>query len=324
MFCSKCGNQVPLDSQFCNKCGEKVVKDNNQNIESQINNGSNKQVNNAVINNMHANTSGYNQISNKKNNNKNIIIIIACIIGVILITIIGYNVFNQIRLHIIDNKIQEEAEKLGDIDDFDTDKTTNNSSNQKRTYEVGDAIKLVDGSSWHVIRQETNGQIVLLSDVLVKDSSPYGSDASEASQRYANSIVKQYIEETYLPLLKQSLLNNNGDISNLSARLITADEYLKLTGDNFSDDYMYSMLNFSRTEEQEKNRKWLSLTTSFWTASNIREYTNSDWYSSYSIFVTNSATSLHADYAAKNNAQSFIGSVYGIRPVIETSIKNIQ
>lgn len=316
MFCSKCGNQVPLGSEYCNKCGNKIIRE-----DTKINNNIDQ------IPGRQTNSSNYNNISNSnKNNNKNIIIIIACIIGSLILIIIGYNVINQIRLHIIDNKVQEEAEKLGDIDDFETQKPSNNSKadNKKLNYEVGDAVKLVDGSSWHVIGKKSDNELILLSDILAKDSSPYGSDAREESQKYENSIVRQYIEGTYLPNLRQSLLENNGNISNLNARLITANEYLNLTGDNLSEDYMSSNFNFSSTDKQRKNRKWLSLTKSFWTMSNIKEYANSERYGAYSILVNGSALSLYNDYSAKGNAQGFTGSSYGIRPVIETSIKNIK
>lgn len=322
MFCSKCGNPIPLDSEFCNKCGEKIQKYNN----NEENNNINQEFNNNPVNNFNnssiqTNNNGYNKLPNK-----NVLIIIGCIIGAIVLIFIGYNVFNQIRLHIIDNKVQEEANKLGDIDDFDTNKSNNSSSSQnnKRDYEVGDAVKLVDGSSWHVIGKKSDNELILLSDILAKDSSPYGSDASQESQKYENSVVKQYIEGTYLPTLRQSLLENNGDISNLNARLITANEYLNLTGDDLSEDYMSSNFNFSSTDKQRENKKWLSLTKSFWTMSNIREYTNSERYGAYSILVNGSTISLCNDYAAKGNAQGFIGSSYGIRPVIETSIENIK
>ena len=299
MFCSKCGSQIPSGNNFCSNCGEKVNNDSTVNIDI----GS--------------------QIPSNKSNNKRPLIIVLCILGAILITVLGYNIYKQVLLHITDNKVKEE---LNNIDDFDSISNEDVTENKKTVYEEGNAVTLVDGSNWHVVSYDKeNKKIVLLLDSLLLDNMPYGPDSNASSQMYENSNIKQYIENTYLPQIQQSINLNGGDSSNISARLLTSDEYLKLTGDIFSNNnYNMSSINFNRTSKNEDNIKWLAMTSTFWTMSNIKNYTNTKFYGAYAVFVaSDNAVSLYSDYSAQEGTM-FKGSYYGVRPVIETTIKNIK
>lgn len=223
---------------------------------------------------------------------------------------------------------------------FITNKQNNNSNNNANhqlsteknkennkvavTYNVGDAVTLVDDSKWHVI-SVSGEKVTLLLDELVVEHSGYSNvGGDEFHQKYENSYVKEYIEQTYLPSLKTSLENNGGDTTNLKARLITAQEFLDLTGHKLTDTKLQSEEGPSITKEQKKNQDWLSMTDSYWTMTNVKEIDpTNNYYGAYSVFVLLDAK-LWSDGDA--NAQSWYinNTASGIRPVIETTIKNIK
>ena len=167
---------------------------------------------------------------------------------------------------------------------------------------------------------------------LAKEKTGYGEDGTESSQQYDNSLVKKYLEENYLPTLKTSLQSKGGNVSNLKVRLLKVDEYLKISDSRFSYDYMSSFTNFNLDVDPCDVSNWLTLTSTFWTMNNVREFdSTSKWYGAYAILVTESticsnghSMALWSDYSAKGGAVGFTGSYFGIRPVIETDSSNIK
>lgn len=309
MRCNYCSEEIIPGSTFCKNCGSPVDMNYlNQQIQQsqQIKQNSNTNDNN---------------IKKKKNQNTNKIIKITIIVVIIIFAIIIIkNTIYQIKLHIVEKQVSENAKKLGD----EFDHKFNTYTDKKDTYTVGTAVTLIDGSKWHMINRSDN-TVILLSDILVSDKIGYGNSGNPENQKYINSNVKTFVEETYLPKLKQSINNYNGDTTNLSARLLTSDEYLKLTGQTYSNDFLSSQPNFNSTEDQDKNKKFLSLTDSFWTMSNIRDNNpNSKFYGAYAILVNNGYTSLYSDYSAQEPSYNFVGASYSIRPVIETTIDNLK
>ena len=206
-----------------------------------------------------------------------------------------------------------------------TSTNTDKSTSVTKSYKVGDAVTLLDGSKWHVLSTSGNN-ITLLLDELVANNRGYSDNgADEYHQKYENSDVKKYVEETYLPSLKTSLEKYNGDTTNLKARLIKADEFLSITGQDYGSQYLFSKTKFDATKEQTDSEKWLSLTDSFWTMNNVRDVDSSNTrYGAYAVKISNGTVMLWTDYSAYNNATGFTGSFFGIRPVIETTIKNIK
>lgn len=331
MFCTKCGKENNEGNKFCLSCGNPLNNTNQNNqAESSFQNPEEiqSQVNiNKPQQNINSNQNIQNQVQNTNNNTIKVVLITLGCVLIALGLFFGINyIITQAKLRAVDRQAAEAAKKINDdfnkMYDDDSGKS-GNSSTRNSTYEEGDSVTLVDGSKWHVI-SVNNKNIVLLYDKLVGDIMGYGSTGSEEDQKYENSNLKKYIEETYLPQLKSSLEKYDGDTSNLTARLITADEFLKLSGLEFSDDYTYAINSFNATDKQNENREgWLHSTDSYWTMSNIKEYNPSyDKYGAYCVLTDVSAT-LNSDFSA--GASDYLkGSYYGIRPVIETTIDNIK
>ena len=128
----------------------------------------------------------------------------------------------------------------------------------------------------------------------------YGCNQYEqnGSTVITDSSSKNWLENTYLPLLKQSLVNAGGTTESLNATLPTMEQLAQADGQTFNQN----QITF--------NYDWLT-TTSYWTK------TASVLNSSYVWNVVGEYNNSYIQYA-NNTTQT------GIRPVIVVSKQNIQ
>lgn len=238
--------------------------------------------------------------------------------------------------------------------DTTSDKDEDVNNNEQTQYKVGDAVKLLDDSDWHIISIDGDN-VTLLSDTLAKESSGYGVSATAEDQKYENSIIKEYLEDTYLPTLKSGLSSNGGNITNLKVRLITADEFLSLSDSEFyvspdktiSTCWSTSGKYYDLSDEDYSNipssSSFLVMTPSYWTMTNYRDYAynnpkcdqqyvskDSGYYGAYYVEVSPSTFDENAGHVGLDMDINAIGgwasygTSLGIRPVIETTVKNIK
>lgn len=353
MKCTRCGAENAENSQFCLACGNALQ--NNQMPQQQ-------NYNQPMQGQMQ-----YNQQMMAQQPKKGlgagvvVIIVIAAIIGVL--SILGV-IFTPILLNIIDDAKNEGTTDGSSNVVEESSKPSTNKNQKVEQYSIGDPVTLVDGSEWHVIG--TNGdKLVLILDKLVVDVTGYGKTANPEDQLYKNSIVKEYIDKTYAPELKKSLKSNGGD-TNITVRILSAEEFIKGTGEKygancyntvssrtktfydyvdkkFTEFYVYE--GASTLTAQDKFVATLALTDNFWTMSNVTERTSSEckveemykgaYYVKISHYDGSSGSKsayadLKMDWEAvylTSNGKNFgdeEGTSAGIRPVIETSLKNVK
>ena len=96
-------------------------------------------------------------------------------------------------------------------------------------YEVGDKVTLVDGSTWYVARKtgQVDSMITLYSDTIVTRR-VYDSISTTKYNPLSSTNIGYYIQNTYLPSIKSALSTAGGNVTGLSARLLSADEALDL------------------------------------------------------------------------------------------------
>ncbi len=96
-------------------------------------------------------------------------------------------------------------------------------------YEVGDKVTLVDGSTWYVARKtgQVDSMITLYSDTIVTRR-VYDSISTTKYNPLSSTNIGYYIQNTYLPSIKSALSTAGGNVTGISARLLSADEALDL------------------------------------------------------------------------------------------------
>ena len=96
-------------------------------------------------------------------------------------------------------------------------------------YEVGDKVTLVDGSTWYVARKtgQVDSMITLYSDTIVTRR-VYDSISTTKYNPFSSTNIGYYIQNTYLPSIKSALSTAGGNVTGISARLLSADEALDL------------------------------------------------------------------------------------------------
>lgn len=245
----------------------------------------------------------------------------------------------------------------------DTKKDTKNDK-KTSAYSIGDPVTLVDGSKWHVLEYDGKDNITLMLDELAVEETGYGKSAAAEDQKYEKSLVKDYLENTYKPELEKSLKENGGTVKNLTVRTLKAEEYIEKSGKSWGEKCYYDVNvfvselyyiddgefkefytsdSFEKLTDQDKFISILTLTGNFWTMSNIEERTNADcevasgYHGAYYVKTSSteyddnsilSHTKLSIDweayYTSSGGHVGDRGTSAGIRPVIETSIKNIK
>lgn len=336
MKCINCGGEISEGSAYCSKCGTQVNQNLTQNsdIKPNLDNQNTNMVNNTMVNmnsnnnqttplresttennfnqNFMSPNNNYNQNSNQNNSNvnqtpssnnrsKKPIIIVAVVVAVLVLGFGGYYIYLQYMLNLADKELQNQVENLWGTNE------DNNQTNETTKYEVGTAVTLVDGSSWYVVSQED-------STVTLFSSETYGEKTrfSNSVNDYEKSIVKEKLENEFLPNLKSSIAANGGDVTNLSVRIISVEEIREIL--NIPSSVANEDIEISGSY------KWLFDPGSYWTSTQGKT-NESDSYV-YVHFVTSwvsfgTVDDDNAGYGFNN------GNEFYIRPVIETSIDNI-
>ena len=300
--CKYCNTVQDSSYSFCSNCGAKLEDAQKEEtpIVEEVNNVQPLEVNSTP------------NIQNKNSNNKLLPIIVVLFIVILAGVILGPIILNNSKKTTANNSTNN------------SNSNTNINTNESSKYSVGDGVTLVDGSKWHVINI-SGDNVTLLLDTLVVEKTGYSSKGGdEFHQKYENSDIKEYLEQTYLPSLKSSLESNGGNTTNLKVRLITAQEYLNVAGHELDSTKNQSKPSSNRTEAQKQNDNWLSMTNNYWTMTNIREIDPNHYnYGAYSVFVLLDSK-LWADGDANDSSWYINNTAYGIRPVIETTTKNIK
>lgn len=358
MKCLKCGMENKEESKFCLNCGNNLEQQIQQNMQQPV------QPQQMVNQPMYAQPA-YNQQTKKSNKG----LIIGLSVGggvlllIIIVVVIVFNFIHGAKKALDNIEVDDNITINGNDNKSDT---KNDTKDDKKTsaYSIGDPVTLVDGSKWHVLEYDGKDNITLMLDELVVEETGYGKSAAAEDQKYENSLVKDYLENTYKPELEKSLKENGGTVKNLTVRTLKAEEFLEKSGESWGERCYYSVSHYGsiryyiengkfkehyvydgskKLTDQDKFIATLALTGNFWTMSNIDERTNdeceaaSENHGAYYIkpssteydgnsFYSEARLSMdwEAYYTSSGGHVGNSGTSAGIRPVIETSIKNIK
>lgn len=368
MKCLKCGMENKEESKFCLNCGNNLEQQIQQNMQQPV------QPQQMVNQPMYAQPA-YNQQTKKSNKG----LIIGLSVGggvlllIIIVVVIVFNFIHGAKKALDNIEVDDNITINGNDNKSDT---KNDTKDDKKTsaYSIGDPVTLVDGSKWHVLEYDGKDNITLMLDELVVEETGYGKSAAAEDQKYENSLVKDYLENTYKPELEKSLEANGGIVKNLTVRTLSLNDiysYGGLSNDDFKDydgsnkcDNSISFINVKYVyddgvikprkiygdetlSDQDKFMAILSLTNNFWTMSNMQErdcekISGLNYYGAYYVNIYSgkadtfdeteniyiASLGIKADTngvsTSSGNFASGSGTSAGIRPVIETSIKNIK
>lgn len=358
MKCLKCGMENKEESKFCLNCG------NNLEQQSQQQNMQQPVQPQQMVNQPMYTQPAYNQQTKKSNKGLIIGLSVGggVLLLIIIVVVIAFNFIHGTKKALDNIEVDSNITINGNDTKKDTKNDTKNDK-KTSAYSIGDPVTLVDGSKWHVLEYDGKDNITLMLDELAVEETGYGKSAAAEDQKYEKSLVKDYLENTYKPELEKSLKENGGTVKNLTVRTLNAEEYLEKSGTNWGEKCFYSVTydvstsyyiddgkfkeyyvyeGSKKLTDQDKFVSILALTGNFWTMSNIEERTNADCevYSGYhgAYYVKTSSTefddkiwsgaSLSIDweayYTSSGGKVGNSGTSAGIRPVIETSIKNIK
>ena len=280
MRCIKCNFENPDGSVFCSSCG------NNMN---NINQNINMNVNVQPVLNQNSNI----EPPKKKS------AVLPIVIGLLLLGLIA-----GIYFITIGNK--NENKKDDDVEENVVDKIEDEIVETTKTYNVGDEVTLVDGSSWYYV-SEVNGKVTLFS------KSNYGEKTYfclDGQNMYDTSHVKDVVENQYLPSIKSSISSAGGDVSTTTARIFSVDDIKNIINSTASEPTKI---------EIDNEYKWLFETGNYWLSTHSYD-------SSYnSVYVVQSWITFGAiNYDLAGSSLSDGSNVFYIRPVLETSINNIR
>lgn len=290
MKCITCGKENPENSMFCSACGAQLQNNTQPEMVAQsINNYSQQAPNNNT------------QMSTNNNSQKNITTIILVLVGLIVLAAIVFGsiyLIQQYKLKQVDKELQDQ---IGDLDTIDPIPGTNEDI---KKYTVGESVTLVDDSVWYVM--EHNGE-----DIILLSTQNYGDKTyfSNSENYYEKSIVKNIIENEFLPSLKSSVSSKGGNTEKLSARIISVDDIRKILNVSSSVEPTDIEINSSY--------KWLFETGSYWTNGHSGNFN--------SVYIVESWGTF--GYISEDMAGSGLtsgGNKFYVRPVIETTTENIK
>ena len=187
-------------------------------------------------------------------------------------------------------------------------------------YEIGDAVTLVDGSTWYVIENasSTSATVKLIAsdnvttkefdteNLRLADTNSYCTNDSYGCNIYQangstvikDSSIKEWLESTYLESLKTSLTTYGGTTEDLSVSLPSMEE---LGAANESGTFNQTIFTF--------NKEFLT-SSSYWTKTANNNDTAYVWY---------------IDSTTGKSALTYANdTTIGVRPVIVTSKLNIK
>ena len=204
-----------------------------------------------------------------------------------------------------------------------------------KTYSIGDSVTLVDNSKWHVLENSSNtsATVTLLSDYVLNADGTYNTSCtsgacsanafdsenlrptstnsyclndSNGCNMYSknnkttikDSLVKEFIDNTYYPSLKQSIETAGGNTSNLEVSIPKANQIANAQNKTFSQTQ-------------------LSLDDDFLTNISYWTQTASESDTAYVWYVDSTNKNLTVAYANNN-------TVAGYRPVIKILKENIK
>jgi len=315
MKCINCGNENPENNKFCSSCGTKLDY-SNQVYQNNINNNVNTPIesvmqtqtiitsennNNSLLNNtpVSPNTPVVNSTDNQNTKSKKtLLIILIIIVGILVLALVANFLIQQYKLHQVDKELKNPIDNIGEtVDDND------NQNDNTIKYQSGTEVTLIDGSKWYVMSQK-DSRITLISPDTYGESTYY----SKSKNIYEQSLVKEKVENEFLPAVKSSLSSNGGDVTNLTARIPSVEDIREITG-------ISSEIAIEDIEIGSEYR-WLFHPGSYWLSTH---WIDEGGYA-YAYFVVswNVFGHIEADDGTWGGTQIYI------RPVIETSIDNIK
>lgn len=277
MRCQKCNFENLDGSVFCASCGNKMEVINPTMVQPNVNV-------NQFINNVEPS-------KNKCNSG-------LLIAGIVVVIVAALVVF--LFLFLNTTSVKEDVKETNKLNE------TNQPVIDINSYQVGDEVILVDGSTWYFIEGNSE-KIVLLS------KSNYGEKTyfcSDAKNEYNTSHVRDIVENEYLPNIKNSILNAGGNISTTMARILSVDDIKTIVNSTETDPTKI---------EINREYKWLFETGDFWLSTHSY---NSSYNSVYVVQPWVSFATINYDIAGNSVAGG--GNIFYIRPVIETSTSNIK
>lgn len=155
----------------------------------------------------------------------------------------------------------------------------------EKEYKLGDKIALLNGKSYHVIKDSSSkDDFVYLFDDINSVDLAFDTTNSNAYDQTSSTNVAYYIKNTLYSTIKDSIVNNGGDASDLEVDLITKDDIDNIINSN------------------EENKSWLY---------NTNFYTKTPAINDLYAVNDNILTTINAD------------SITGLRVVIKTKKTNI-
>lgn len=268
MRCQKCNFENLDGSVFCASCGNKMETINPSIGQPNFN-------------------------SEPQKNRRNSGILVAMIIALVVVAIVVFLFLNT-------TSRKENVKQPSDLNE------TNKTVVDITSYQVGDEVTLVDGSTWYFIEGDSE-KVVLLS------KSNYGEKTyfcSDGRNEYDTSHVKDVIENEYLVEIKSSISNAGGNSSTTMARILSVEDIKKIINSTETDPTKI---------EINSEYKWLFETGDFWLSTHSY---NSSYNSVYVVQPWVSFATINYDIAGNSVAGG--GNIFNIRPVLETAISNIK
>ncbi len=127
------------------------------------------------------------------------------------------------------------------IDNSKPSSSGGSSEGEYEIYEVGEAVRLIDGTIWYVTKNSSSNEdkVTLVSENTVSSNGSvstngtytkaFDSNNTNEYDQFDTNNIGYYVKNTVETYIKNSIKNNGGNIAGTTARLLTKEEYDDLT-----------------------------------------------------------------------------------------------
>ena len=127
------------------------------------------------------------------------------------------------------------------IDNSKPSSSGESSEGEYEIYEVGEAVRLIDGTIWYVTKNSSSNEdkVTLVSENTVSSNGSvstngtytkaFDSNNTNEYDQFDTNNIGYYVKNTVETYIKNSIKNNGGNIAGTTARLLTKEEYGDLT-----------------------------------------------------------------------------------------------